>query len=65
MISSGEELNIPVSPMDPVYNCFQQMNEYMCDTQRKVTKFFKVVKDIVELIVVIIPNENHSQFYGK
>lgn len=65
MITTGKELNFPISPMDPVILCFEQVGEYICDIQCKVTEILKKVKNKVELIVVIIPDENHSQFYGK
>lgn len=64
LITSGKELNILIHPINRVYDCFSKSNSYLCDIQSKVINFFREMKNRVDLIVVIIP-ENNFGLYGK
>lgn len=62
---SGRDLNVNVSPMDPVINCFLQRNCRMDEVKASVGSVFTKQKACnTDLIVVVIP-DNPSGVYGK
>ncbi|XP_050538341.1 protein argonaute-2-like isoform X4 [Daktulosphaira vitifoliae] len=57
LIRSGRDLNVNVSPMNPIYNMPVQRNWRLNEIEREIKKFFTSQKQInMELIVVIIPD---------
>lgn len=64
LIKCGKDLDVNVCKMDPVYNYFIQRNYRPNDILKEVTNFFNKLKDVVELIVVIIP-DYPAGIYGK
>ncbi|XP_050530868.1 protein argonaute-2-like isoform X2 [Daktulosphaira vitifoliae] len=56
LIKEGRDLNVIISPMNPVQNSPIQRNWRMSDIQNEVLNFFNKQKNNIELIVVIIPD---------
>lgn len=61
---SGSELNVVVGPMNPVISDFIQRNMRPNEIIQKFAAYFEQQKNLVDLIVVIIPDFPPG-VYGK